>query len=220
MSHVTSIGVHVNPGEFPTSRVVDLGEPRSRRALVETGRSDSAQGEKKAAASLELLLPRLYDELRAAAHRQLARRRYGNRGTPTLNTTALVHEAYLRVADSSGHAWRDEAHFLSIAAVAMRHILIDTARARAAAKRGGHVDVRALTTDEDIIDERAERMIELDAALAELQSLSPRLCRVVELKYFGGLSEDRVAEILGVTPRTVQRDWAKARVLLREALDA
>ena len=205
---------------FRHREVGDLGEPRSRRVLVETDQSDSAHPDAKPATSLELLLPRLYDELCAAAHRQVAMRRYGNRGTPTLNTTALVHEAYLRLADSSDHPWRDEAHFLSIAAVAMRHILIDTARARAAAKRGGHIDVRTLTTEEFIVDERTERMIELDAALDELQSMSPRLCRVVELKYFGGLSEDRVAEILGVTPRTVQRDWAKARVLLRQALDA
>ena len=186
---------------------------------METGESDSVHPDAKSDASLDLLLPRLYDELRAAAHRQLARRRYENRGTPTLNTTALVHEAYVRLADSSGHSWRDEAHFLSFAAVAMRNILIDNARARAAAKRGGDVDLRALTTEESIIDERAERLIELDAALDELQSVSPRLCQVVELRYFGGLSEDRVADILGVTSRTVQRDWAKARVLLRQALD-
>lgn len=167
---------------------------------------------------LDELVPLLYHELRKAAHRQLRARGHMRGDTPTLATTALVGEVYLKLAEQSGARWRDRDHFLAVAAVAMRHILVDRARARTAVKRGG--DARPVTLDGDAIgiDEQAELVLEIDDALRSLESLNPRLARLVELRFFGGLSEPEAAGALGVTVRTVQRDWAKARVLLRREL--
>jgi RNA polymerase sigma factor (TIGR02999 family) len=163
--------------------------------------------------ALDRLLPVVYDELRAIAHRHLARDPGG-----TLVTTALVHEAYLKLVDQSNAQWRDRAHFFALASVAMRHILINRARERASLKRGG---VRQrITLDEEAIavDDQAESLLEIDEALTRLAEVSPRLARVVECRFYGGLSEEEIAEVLGVTVRTVERDWTKARLLLRRAL--
>lgn len=167
--------------------------------------------------SLDALLPVVYDELRVIAHRQLGAR--GRAGGGTLATTALVHEAYLKLVDQSRAGWRDRAHFLALASVAMRHVLTDRARARVALKRGG--EQRPVTLDEHAVarDDDPETLLEIDDALQRLAALDPRLARVVECRFFGGLSEDEIAAALGVTVRTVQRDWAKARMLLRRALD-
>jgi RNA polymerase sigma factor (TIGR02999 family) len=165
-------------------------------------------------ASLDRLVPLLYEELRAIAHHRLGSQPRGG----TLETTALVHEAYLKIVDQSRADVRDRAHFLALASLAMRHLLVDRAKARATVKRGGarwH-----LTLDEENIsaNDQPEAMLELDEALTHLAELEPRLARVVECRFFGGMTEEEVAEALGLTIRTVQRDWAKARVVLRRML--
>jgi RNA polymerase sigma factor (TIGR02999 family) len=168
--------------------------------------------------TLERLVPLVYDELREVASRQLSRVAVARDGDATLATTALVNEAYLKLVDQSQATWNDRAHFLSLAAIAMRHILIDRAKARAALKRGG--GARAETLEDDAMaDERSpERLLEIDDALMRLAQLEPRLARVVECRFYGGMSEDEIAAALSVTVRTVQRDWAKARALLRHSL--
>jgi RNA polymerase sigma factor (TIGR02999 family) len=164
-------------------------------------------------AALDRVLPLAYDELRRIAHLHLERR-----PNATLRTTALVHEAYLKLAGAEGALWHDRAHFLNIASVAMRQILLDEARRRFAEKRGGARRPVTLDDDELSVEEQAESLIELDDALTRLAAVDPRLARVVELRFFGGLSEEEAAAVLGVTARTVRRDWVKARGLLRQAL--
>ena len=163
--------------------------------------------------SLDALMPVVYEHLRAIAHRQLAVRP----GNGTLSTTGLVHETYLKLADRSG-AWRDRGHFFALASVAMRHVLVDRAKARLAQKRDGNR--RRITLDESSIevDDQPALILEIDDALARLAAVESRLAQVVECRFFGGLSEEETAEALGVTARTVQRDWAKAKLLLRRAL--
>jgi len=167
-------------------------------------------------ASLDRLVPLVYEELRAIAHRHLLARGHGG----TLQTTALVHEAYLKLVDQSRAGWNDRAHFLALASVAMRHVLVDRAKARAALKRGG--DPKRITLDEEDIPahDQPEALLQLNEALNRLAAIQPRLARVVECRFFGGLTEDEIAEALGLTVRTVQRDWVKARMLLRRALES
>ena len=157
-----------------------------------------------------------YQELRAIAHRRLVARDHGG----TLSTTALVHEAYLKLADQSRAGWRDQAHFLALASLAMRHVLVDRARERMALKRGGVR--RQVTLNEDVVavEDQPETLLQLDEALDRLSNVDPRLARVVECRFFGGLTESDTAATLGVTVRTVQRDWVKARVLLRRMLES
>ena len=166
--------------------------------------------------ALDQLIPLLYNELRAIAHRQLALRARGS----TLSTTALVHETYLKLVDQSRADWRDRAHFLAVASIAMRHVLVDRAKARATLKRGG--ERRRITLDDAhiAVDDQPDALLQLDGAMTRLAELQPRLARVVECRFFGGLTEDEIAEALGVTVRTVQRDWAKARMLLQRELEA
>ena len=162
------------------------------------------------------LFPVVYDELRRIARRQLRPAQSGE----TLGTTALVHEAYLKLVDQSRAEWRDRAHFYAVAAIAMRQILVDYARQHAAAKRGGAR--RPVSLDEATIpaEDQAGALLELDEALTRLSRLDERLGRVVECRFFGGLTEEETAEALGVTARTVRRDWVKARALLYEELGA
>jgi len=166
--------------------------------------------------ALDQLIPLVYNELRAIAHRQLALRARGS----TLSTTALVHETYLKLVDQSRADWRDRAHFLAVASIAMRHVLVDRAKARATLKRGG--ERRRITLDDShiAVDDQPDALLQLDGAMNRLAELQPRLARVVECRFFGGLTEDEIAEALGVTVRTVQRDWAKARMLLQRELEA
>lgn len=166
--------------------------------------------------SLDRLVPVLYQELRVIAHRQLARQAGGG----TIETTALVHEAYIKLVDQSHADWRDRSHFLAVASLAMRHVLVDRAKARSTLKRGG--ERRRITLDEEhiAIDDQADALLQLDEAMNRLAELQPRLARVVECRFFGGLTEEEIAEALGVTVRTVQRDWAKARMLLRRELES
>jgi RNA polymerase sigma factor (TIGR02999 family) len=163
--------------------------------------------------ALDRLFPLLYRELRAIAHRHVASRKNG-----TLATTELVHEAYLKLVDQSRAQWRDRAHFFALASAAMRHVLVDRARARATRKRGG--ERRQVTLDDEMlaVDNDAASLLAIDDAISRLAEVEPRLARVVECRFYGGLSEEEIAEALGVTVRTVQRDWSKARMLLSHAL--
>jgi RNA polymerase sigma factor (TIGR02999 family) len=160
--------------------------------------------------ALDQLLPLVYDELRRMARRYMGQQPSGH----TLQTTALIHEAYLRLVGQEEKQWENRAHFFGVAAQAMRHILVDYARARHTAKRGG--ETRAVSLEEAAIvsDERAAEMVALDEALAELARLSPRQSQVVELRYFGGLSVTETAEVLQVSSDTVTRDWNQAKAWL------
>jgi RNA polymerase sigma factor (TIGR02999 family) len=164
--------------------------------------------------SLDQVMPLVYEHLRAIAHRQLELRPGGG----TLSTTGLVHEAYLKLVDQSRIAWRDRGHFFALASVAMRHVLVDRAKARLAHKREGGLRRVTLDNEEIDVDEQPEVLLDINDAVDRLAAVEPRLARVVECRFFGGLSEEETAEALGVTARTVQRDWAKARMLLRRAL--
>ena len=163
---------------------------------------------------LDRITALLYVELREIAHRhRLARKDAG-----TLATTTLVHEAYLKLVDQSRAQWNDRAHFLALAAVAMRHILADRAKARIAEKRGG--GRAAVTLDEEMIasEDQPGALLLVDEALQRLAAIDARLARVVECRFFGAMTNDEIAEALGVTARTVERDWVKARMLLRDDL--
>ena len=165
--------------------------------------------------AFDQILPLVYHELRRAARRELAAR-----PSDTLSTTALVNELYLKLSRAQRADWCDRAHFLSVAAVAMRHILVDRARRRTAEKRGG--SHRHVTLDEQLApaDGQAESLLELHDALDQLALLDERLARVVECRFFGGMTEQETAEALCITERTVRRDWIKARGLLYQALGA
>ena len=164
--------------------------------------------------SLDRLMPVVYEQLRVIASRQMTLRNGGG----TLSTTGLIHEAYLKLVDQSRVAWRDRSHFFALASVAMRHVLVDRAKARLAQKREG--GFRRVTLDDEHldVDDQADLMVDLNDAIDKLAATEPRLARVVECRFFGGLSEEETAEALEVNVRTVQRDWAKARMLLRRAM--
>jgi len=188
-------------GVHPVDGVGALEVPELR-----VGRRDTLDG----------LMPVVYDELRAIAHRQLALREVGG----TLSTTGLVHEAYLKLVDQSRVAWRDRGHFFALASVAMRHVLVDRAKARGAQKREGALERVPLDSEQIAADDQAEALLMLNDAIDRLAAVEPRLARVVDCRFFGGMSDDETAEALGVTTRTVQRDWIKARMLLRRVLSA
>ncbi|MEM6647623.1 MAG: ECF-type sigma factor [Bacteroidota bacterium] len=157
------------------------------------------------------VLPLLYDEMRRLARRH-------RKSSPTLNTTALVHEAYLRLVDQTQLNVQDRGHFMALASRAMRFVLIDYARRRKAEKRGGGQAHHTLDDNRIAIDEQAEDLLALDEALERLAAMSERLARVVECRYFGGLSVEETAEALGSSARTVKRDWQKARLWLHREL--
>ena len=165
--------------------------------------------------ALAQLIPLVHDELRRIAHGYLM----GERPDHTLQTTALVNEAYLRLVNASRVQWQDRAQFFAAAAGSMRRILVDYARRYHAAKRGGGHDALPLDEATLLVEERADTLIALDEALERLSVIDSRLCRVVECRYFAGLSDDETAEALGVTPRTVRRDWVKARGWLYAELE-
>ena len=167
-------------------------------------------------AALDRLVPLVERELQLLAHRYLRRERAGH----TLQTTALVNEAYLRLVDQREPRWQSRAHFFGIAAQMMRRILIDHARKVAYAKRRG--GARKVSLDEACVlaEERAAELVALDDALTALARIDERKSRVVELRYFGGLSVDEAAEVLGVHPDTVTREWRRAKAFLRRELEA
>lgn len=163
---------------------------------------------------VDALFDHTYEELRHLAHRQLQRLRPGQ----TLNTTALVHEAYLKLVDQSAVSWEDRAHFFSVAAKAMRHLIVDYARRKSAEKRGG--DTKAITFEEGRMapQESAEALVMVDRALDRLAEQDERMAKVVELRFFGGMTQKESAEVLDVSTRTVRRDWTAARAWLSRAL--
>ena len=161
-------------------------------------------------AALETLTPLVYDELRRIAHRYVRREREGH----TLQTTALVNEAFVRLAGAEKIAWQNRTHFFAVTAQVMRHILIDHARRRHYTKHGGQARQVALEDAAAMSRQRAAELVMLDEALEELAKLDPRKSRVVELRYFGGLSLEETAEVLQVSPMTVRRDWRAAKAWL------
>ena len=167
-------------------------------------------------AAIGKLVPLVYEDLRRIARRQLL----GERSDHTLSTTALVHEAYFRLVDLDRVEWQDRAHFCAVAAQAMRRILVDYARRRNAQKRGGGQSHLSLDENRIAVDDQAELVLSLDQALTRLAALDERLALVVEYRYFGGLNEEEAAEVLGVSARTVRRDWSKAKAWLFKELYA
>lgn len=164
--------------------------------------------------ALNRLFPLVYDELHGMAHRTLAGRRSGD----TLNTTALVHEAYLKFHDQDRLTLQDRNHFFSVAAMAMRQIVIDCARRQKAEKRGGSRQRVDLELADLPVYDLAEEILALDDAISRLIKLDERLGRVVELRFYGGLTVEETAEVLDIDPRTVKRDWRKARAILYASL--
>jgi RNA polymerase sigma factor (TIGR02999 family) len=171
-----------------------------------------SDGDKEA---LDQLMPMVYSELRKMARRYMWQQQSGH----TLQTTALIHEAYLRLVRQDEKRWENRAHFFGVAAQAMRHILVDYARARNARKRGGEERVVSLEEAAIVSEDRAAELVSLDDALSELARLSPRQSRVVELRYFGGLSVTETADVLKVSSDTVTREWNHAKAWLYRELN-
>ena len=167
-------------------------------------------------ARFERLLPLVYEDLRRMARRHLRGERPGH----TLSTTDLVHESYLNLVDRSRGSWNDRAHFFAVAARAMRHVLIDYARKRNAQKRGGGRDRVPLDPRMVSIDEDAADLLALDEALTALADHDARLVKVVECRFFGGLTVDETASALDVSKRTVERDWTRAKAYLQHMLQS
>ena len=165
--------------------------------------------------ALEKLMPLVYGELRRMARRYMNHQRPGH----TLQTTALVNEAYLRLIDSSQVRWQDRAHFFAVSAQLMRRILVDFARARTNLKRGGGAQQLSLEEAREVSNERAAELVALDDALKTLAEMNPRQCRIVELRYFGGLTEEETAEVMKISERTVRRDLSLARAWLYRELN-
>ncbi len=165
-------------------------------------------------AALEQLTPRVYRTLQRIAGYQLQNERAGQ----SMQATALVHEAYLELIDIKNVDWQHRAHFFAVSAQIMRHILLDRARRRLAAKRGGDAERVDLDDLPDLSGDRARELIALEDALNALAALDPRKARVVELRFFGGLSVEESAEVLSISPETVMRDWKFARSWLQAEL--
>ena len=172
------------------------------------------------AAALDQLTPLVYGELRRLARRYMRNERAGN----TLQTTALVNEAYLRLVDAKRVAWQDRVHFFAVSAQMMRRILVDAARARGSAKRGGQVKrvnhSSAFNLDElpDVSTGRDRELVAIDDALNTLAEMDSRKARVIELRFFGGLSVEETAEVLKISPQSVMRDWKLAKAWLTREL--
>jgi RNA polymerase sigma factor (TIGR02999 family) len=169
-------------------------------------------GDKEA---FDTLVPLVYRELRTIARRQLRSRRAGD----TLETTALVNEAYMRLVDATGVAWESRSHFFAIAAVTMRRILVDSIRRRTAQKRGGGVEILELDPERIMLEEHEESLLALDHALDQLAEFNERLAKVVECRFFAGMSEDEIGEALGISTRTVRREWVRAKAWLLAELE-
>ena len=165
-------------------------------------------------AALDRLIPLLYQELRRLARRQMRRERQGD----TLQTTALVNEAYLRLVDYERVQARDRNHFLAIAAQAMRRILVERARSRRSDKRGSNPQRISLDEVTEVAEARAADLLALDEALQALSTIDPRKAQLVELRYFGGLTIEETANVLGVSTPTVERDWHTARIWLHREI--
>ena len=165
-------------------------------------------------AALDELMPVIHSELRRLARRYMARERPGH----TLQTTALINEAYVRLVDQQGVEWQDRAHFFAVAAQIMRHILVDHARKYQSEKRGAGLQKIALDDVAVANQERASELIALDEALDALAALDPRQSQIVELRFFGGLTVEETAEVMKLAPITVMREWRLAKAWLRDAI--
>ncbi len=174
---------------------------------------DWSDGDQEA---LNRLIPLVYQELKRLARYHMRRERAGH----TLQTSALVNEAYLQLIDYKRMKWKDRAHFMAIAAQAMRRVLVDHARSRQSLKRGGP-EARKVSLDEGatLADERAAETLALDEALTSLARLDPRKSRIVELRYFGGLEIEETAQVIGISPATVKREWSSARLWLHREIN-
>lgn len=179
-----------------------VSPPEVTQLLADWGRGDRS--------ALEKLLPLVHAELRRIAQRQMSHERPGH----TLQATALVNEAYLKLAGQQEFEWQNRAHFFAVAAQVMRHILIDHARAHARDKRGGGAIQVSLNEAAVLAEDQAEHFVALDEALRTLEQIDPQKGRIVELRYFGGLSIEETAEVLNISPRTVRREWQRARAWL------
>lgn len=186
---------------------VDAGQRSTVTRLLHAARDGDT-------AAFDRLMPLVYEELRQVAGQQLRREQAGSAPRPTV----LVHELYLKLVDQAQIDWHGRAHFFSIAARAMRQILIDHARKRNAKKRGGDWQ-RVPLADQFLVDDaRWEELLALDDALDRLKAIDERMCKVVEYRFFGDMTGQEIAEVLGVSTRTVQRDWVKARAWLNREL--
>ena len=168
------------------------------------------------AKALNELIPLVYDELRAIAHRRLG----DEQRQDSLQTTALVHEVYLRLAHDTRVTQRGRPYFFAAVSNAMRQVLVDRARRRLAIKRGEEPELVTLDDDQADVDAYAAELVDLEEALSRLAERSPRHARVVELRYFAGLTVEQAAEVLSVSPRTVKSEWAMARAWLFRELDS
>lgn len=183
----------------------DIVSSQITRLLIDWSKGDEF--------ALEQLMPLVYDELRQMARRYMRGQSPGH----TLQTTELIHEAYLKIAKSEDRNWENRAHFFSVAARAMRQILVDYARSKSSRKRGGWQERITLADDVVATKNSSKEIVALDDALRNLEQIDARRSRVVELKFFGGLTADEIAEVLKISSETVKRDWKFARTwLLRE----
>jgi len=165
-------------------------------------------------AALDALLPLVYEELRGQAARYLRRERVGH----TLQTTALIHEAYLKLVDQKNVHWQNRAHFFGIAAQLMRRILVDHARSKKRAKRGGS-DIRVSFNEANVLGQAKDLdIVALDEALERLAAIDEQQSRIVELRFFSGLTVEETAEVLSISPATVKRDWSMAKAWLHREL--
>lgn len=190
----------------------DPNHPSGNRDDVTVWLRRAEEGDERA---LDQVFPALYGELRRLAHGQLARERAGH----TLQASDLVSEAYLKLVRGAPPSTSGRGHFLAVAARAMRQVLVDHARSASAAKRGHGAPPVTLHEELAGSEVHAEHLLALGQAMDRLDALEPRLRQVVELRYFAGLQDEEIADVLGVTRRTVQRDWAKARAWLHRFLD-
>lgn len=189
----------------------DASDARDARAAAD-GRE--AAGREADAGDVARALPLIYEELRGLAHRHLEGEATGH----TLTTTDLVHQAYVHLAGQTRTQWASRAHFMATAAMAMRRILVDHARAHASLKRGGGLRRVPLETADLAVEDRAEMLLAVDEALDRLRRLDARQARVVECRFFAGMTEAETAEALGMGLRTAKRDWAKAKAWLYREL--
>jgi RNA polymerase sigma-70 factor (ECF subfamily) len=165
-------------------------------------------------AATNQLVPVVYDELRRLARRHMARQRRGH----TLQTTDLVNEAYLKLVNVKGAGWKDRLHFFAVASSAMRCVLVDHARRRAYAKRGGNPVRVSLREADQVSEQRTAEVIAVDQALSRLATVDPRKSQIVELRYFGGLGVEEIAQLLDLSSRTIKREWRWARAWLYREL--
>ncbi len=175
--------------------------------------ADWGQGDRGA---LDNLIPLVHDELRRIAHRHMSQERPGH----TLQTSALINEAYIRLVDQRVAHWQNRVHFFAIASKLMRRIMVDYARSKGYAKRGGSIQPVSLDEEMSTSGKQATEVVALDEALQDLEAMDPRKCQIVEMRFFGGLNTDETAVALGISTPTVEREWRAARAWLRQAISA